>query len=155
MRRLIAATLAISSILLVGYPAAAAPPRVSVSAELRCLEGGGIAIEITIENTGRQIARIDPDFHLLVETIRKGRQPGVVLFVFPAPGFDRIPPGGSRTFLLTAGEPFEGEPAIDFSGPRIILEIEVWLRGRDHPVVRTLTYPGCAPIGRQSRSSNR
>ncbi|HEX6579590.1 MAG TPA: hypothetical protein VF195_01785 [Actinomycetota bacterium] len=149
MRRLIATILTISFALLTGHPATAVPPRVSVSAELRCLEGGGIGIDLTIENTGRRIARIDPDFHLLVQTIRKGRQPGVVLFVFPAPGFDRIPPGESRTFLLTAGEPFEGEPAIDFSGPRIILETEVWLRGRDNPVVRTLTYPGCAPIGRQ------
>jgi hypothetical protein len=145
MRRLIAATVAAAAFTTMASPAAAAPPRVAVSAEVRCLDPGGIAIDLTFENTGRRVARIDPDFHVLIETIRKGRQPGVVLFVFPAPGFDRIPPGESRTFLLTAGEPFEGEPGIDFSGRRMIVDVEVWLRHREHPVVRTLTFPACEP----------
>jgi len=149
MRRLIAATVAAAAFATVASPAsAAAPPRVAVTAEVRCLDAGGISIDLTFENTGRSVARIDPDFHVLIETIRNGRQPGAVLFVFPAPGFDRIPPGESRTFLLTAGEPFEGEPATDFSGSRIVIEVEVWLRGREHPVSRTLTYPACpVPAG--------
>jgi hypothetical protein len=70
-----------------------------------------------------------------------------VLFVFPAPDFDRISPGESRTFLLTAGEPFGGLPATDFSGRRIIIEVEVWLRARPYPVSRTVTFPGCPPGG--------
>jgi hypothetical protein len=143
MRRFIAATVVATAFTAIASPVGAAPPRVAVSAEVRCLDGGGIAIDLTFENTGRRVARIDPDFHVLIETIRQGRQPGTVLFVFPAPGFDRIPPGESRTFLLTAGEPFEGEPATDFSGSRVIIEVEVWLRGREHPVSKTLTYEGC------------
>jgi hypothetical protein len=146
MRRFIATALAAAAFMAVAAPASAAPPRVAVSAEVRCLGEGGIAIDLTFENTGRRTARIDPDFHVLIETVRKGRQPGAVLFVFPAPGFDRIPPGESRTFLLTAGEPFEGVPAMDFSGSRIVLEVEVWLRGREHPVSKTLTYPACPTV---------
>jgi hypothetical protein len=148
MRRLIATALAVAAFTAIASPALAAPPRVAVSAEVRCLEEGGIAIDLTFENTGRRTARIDPDFHVLIETVRKGRQPGAVLFVFPAPGFDRIPQGESRTFLLTAGEPFEGEPATDFSGSRIVIDVQVWLRDREHPVSKTLTYPACSvPAG--------
>jgi hypothetical protein len=146
MRRFIATTVAAAAFTAIASPASAAPPRVAVSAEVRCLEAGGIAIDLTFENTGRRTARIDPDFHVLIETIRRGPQPGAVLFVFPALGFDRIPPGESRAFLLTAGEPFEGEPATDFSGSRIIIEVEVWLRGREHPVSKTLTYPACPAL---------
>jgi hypothetical protein len=145
MRRFIATAFAGAAFMAVAAPASAAPPRVAVDAEVRCLEAGGIAIDLTFENTGHRTARIDPDFHVLIETVRKGRQPGAVLFVFPAPGFDRIPPGESRTFLLRAGEPFEGQP-IDFSGSRIVIEVEVWLRGREHPVMKTLTYPACPAV---------
>ena len=147
MRRLLMAALVTSTLTLLPGIAHAGPPRVAVSAEVACLIDGGISIDLTVQNTGSRLARIDPDFHLLVETIRRGRQPGVVLFVFPAPEFARIPPGESRTFLLTAGEPFEGFPATDFSGSRIIVEIEVWLRGREHPVTRTLTFSACPPAG--------
>jgi hypothetical protein len=146
MRRLLVATLAAGIVALVPGIAGAAPPRVAVSAAVGCLSGGGISIDLTVENTGSRVARIDPDLHVLIETIRMGRQPGVVLFIFPGPGFDRIPPGESRTFLLTAGEPFDGLPATDFSGRRIIIEVEVWLRARAHPVSRTLTFAGCPPL---------
>jgi hypothetical protein len=105
-----------------------------------CLRDGCVAIDLTLENPGPLPARIDPDFHLLIEPVRAGgRQLGVVLFVFPAPDFARIAADEVRTFLLSAGEPLDGEPAIDFSGKRILLEVEVWLRHRAHPVVRTLS----------------
>jgi hypothetical protein len=146
MRRFIGIILATAAFSAIASPVSAAPPRVAVSADVSCLDEGGITIDLTFANTGRRVARIDPDFHVQIETVRRGRQPGVVLFVFPAPGFARIPPGESRTFLLTAGEPFEGVPATDFSGSRIIIEVEVWLRGRDHPVSRTLTYPACPAL---------
>jgi hypothetical protein len=121
---------------------------------VNCLVAGGLGIDFKVSNTGTRTVRIDPDLHLLIETVRRGgRQPGVVLFVFPAPGFDQIPPGESRTFLLTAGEPFEGEPAIDFSGRRLILEAEVWLRGRERPVARTLTFPACGAVSLASHPS--
>jgi hypothetical protein len=136
---LVAATLAS----LPGVASAAGPPVVRIGADVTCLTDGGIAIDLTVENRGSRVAHIDPDLHLLVEAVRRGRQPGVVLFVFPAPGFDVIPPGESRTFLLTAGEPFEGEPAIDFSGSRVLIEVEVWLRHRAHPATRTLSFSAC------------
>jgi hypothetical protein len=147
MRRLLAASLLASAFTLLPGLAHAAPPRVAVSAEVACLTDGGISIDLTVENTGSRMARIDPDLHLVVEAIRRGRQPGVVLFVFPVPDFARIPPGESRTFLLTAGEPFEGFPATDFSGSRILVEVEVWLRGREHPVTRTLAFSACSRAG--------
>ena len=143
-QRLAVLLVVISIIALPSTAGATTPSRVRVHAELSCLVAGGIGFDLTIENNGSRVARIDPDFHLVLEPVRAGgRQPGVVLFVFPAPDFSRIPPGESRTFLLTAGEPFEGEPAIDFSGRRIIAEVEVWLRGREKPVTRTLTFPAC------------
>ena len=123
---------------------AASPPQVRVSAAVSCLPLGGLGIELTVQNRGSRVVHIDPDLHVLIEIVRAGgRQPGVVLFVFPAPDFARIPPGESRTFLLTAGEPFEGEPAIDFSGSRILIEVGVWLRDRQHPVTRTFSRPAC------------
>ena len=127
---------------------AVGPPRLRIEAAVSCLPQGGLSIDLTFENRGGRTARIDPDFHLLIEPIRSGgRQPGVVLFVFPVPEFARIPPGESRTFVLTAGEPFEGEPAIDFSGKRILIELEVWVLHRQHPIVRTMSYPACGPVG--------
>ena len=67
----------------------------------------------------------------LIELVRvSGRQPE-----HPAEGEPHVP--------LTAGEPFEGEPAIDFSGSRILVELEVWLQDRDHPLVRTLSVSAC------------
>jgi hypothetical protein len=127
-----------------GAASATRPPVVRIGGDLSCLAGGGIGIDLTVENRGSRVAHIDPDLHLLIETVRMGgRRPGVVLFVFPASGFDRIPQGESRTFLLTAGEPFEGEPAIDFSGSRILIDVEVWLRHRTHPATRTLSFPAC------------
>jgi hypothetical protein len=123
---------------------AASPPHLRVGAAVSCLPRGGLGIELTLENRGSRTAHIDPDIHLLIEPVRVGgRQPGIVLFVFPAPDFARIPPGESRTFLVTAGEPFDGEPAIDFSGARVLLELEVWLRHRKHPLTRTMSFPAC------------
>lgn len=144
VRATLATTLTAALLLMPGIAHAARPPQVSIHADVSCLAAGGLGIELRIENRGDRVARIDPDVHLLIETVRRGgRQPGVILFVFPAPGFQRIPPGESRTFLLTAGEPFDGQPAIDFSGRRILIEVEVWLSGRSHPVRRTLSFPAC------------
>jgi hypothetical protein len=128
------------------YPAEAfaAPPRLRIGGAVSCLPRGGIGFDLTLENPGSRAARIDPDIHLLIEPVRVGgRQPGVALFVFPAPGSAYIPAGESRTFRLTAGEPLDGEPPIDFSGNRILIEVEVWLRHRAHPLVRTLSFGAC------------
>jgi hypothetical protein len=58
--------------------------------DLRCDPVGGTVVANTLSNPGRRVARIDTDFRLKLEVIRQGRQPGNVLFVFPAPGWDRI-----------------------------------------------------------------
>lgn len=123
--------------------ATAATPRVRTDATLSCDPGGGARVTFTILNPGRVAVVLDPDFHLLLELIRRGRQPGVVLFVFPAPDFAKIPAGERRTFLLDMGTPDEGFPGIDLSGARLLLESEVWLRARSNPIVRTFTFPGC------------
>lgn len=146
IRKGLVITSLVATILPVGATGAfaVAPPRVRISAEVQCLPEGGIGIDLTLENEGTRVARIDPDIHLLIEPVRVGGpQPGVILFIFPAPNFARIPPGESRTFLLMAGEPFEGEPPADFSGSRILMELEVWLRHRDRPLTRTLSFPAC------------
>lgn len=135
--------LAIVIYLIPSGPAEAAVPRVRTYASLACVPGGGARVAFTISNPGRETVRLDPDFHLRLEVIRRGRQPGVILFVFPAPGFDEIPRGQSRTFLLDMGTPDEGSPGVDLSGARLLLGSEVWLEGRPNPVVRMVTFPGC------------
>ena len=132
---------------LLGVAAAApadAPPRVRLESQLVCLDAGGAEIRFTVSNAGGRTVRIDPDFHLQLEPVRKGgRDAGVILFVFPAPDFAVIQPEASSTFVLLAGEPFDGEPGVDLSGYRALLEAEVWLAGRSQPVRRTFTFPPC------------
>ena len=122
---------------------ASASVRLRTSADLRCVDGGGGILELSMENPGRDAVRIDPDFHVMLEIVRRGRQPGVVLFVFPAPTHATIPPGETRTFTLELGTPDESFPGLDLSGARLLLETETWLAGRTAPVVRTFSFPGC------------
>ena len=142
--RAIALTVAIVVPIGIAQPAAAGAAAVRLRATLTCSTGGGASIDFTVRNVGPRTVHIDPDFHLQLEPVRPGPvDSGVVLFVFPAPGWDRIPPGEERTFLLTAGEPFEGLPGTDLSGARLLLSAEVYLRGRPHPAVRTFAFPAC------------
>ena len=58
---------------------------------------------------------------------------------------DRLPPGEQRTFLLTAGEPFDGLPGIDLSRARVLLSAEAELRGaRIRPCGRSRSPRGPA-----------
>jgi hypothetical protein len=142
--RAVALSAAIVIPLAIAQPAFGGAAAVRLRATLACFAGGGAAIDFTIRNVGPRTVVIDPDFHLQVEPVRPGPvDSGVVLFVFPAPGWDRIPPGEERTFLLTAGEPFDGLPGTDLSGVRLHLSAEVYLRGRPHPAVRTFAFPAC------------
>jgi hypothetical protein len=145
--RAVALTAAIVVPLAIPQPAAAGGGAVRLRAALECIAGGGAAIDFTIRNVGPRAVHIDPDFHLQLEPVRPGPvDSGVVLFVFPAPGWDTIPSRGERTFLLTAGEPFEGLPGTDLSGARLLLSAEVYLRGRPHPAVRTFAFPACPAL---------
>lgn len=144
MRKVIAIALAIASLSLAA-PASARGAGVRLSADLACFDSGGVHISFTIENLGPRRIRIDPDFHLILRARRVGDDVGAIAFVFPAPGFDVVPSGESRTFELDLGEAFEGLPGTDLSGLRLHLEAEVWLRGRSNPAVRTFSYPACDP----------
>jgi hypothetical protein len=127
-------------------PAAGRPAAVRLRATLACIEGGGAWIGFTVRNVGPRTVRIDPDFHLQLEPVRPGPvDTGSVLFVFPAPGWERIPSGEERTWVLSIGEPFEGLPGVDYSGARLLLSAEVYLRGRPHPAVRTFAFEACPP----------
>lgn len=144
--RAIALTVAIVVPIGIAQPAAAGAAAVRLRTTLTCIAGGGAAIDFTVRNVGPRTVHIDPDFHLQLEPVRPGPvDSGVVLFVFPAPGWERIPPDEERTFLLTAGEPFDGLPGTDLSGARLLLSAEVYLRGRPHPAVRTFAFPACPP----------
>ena len=117
-----------------------------LTADLACLRDGGAGVTFTIRNLGRAPLEIDADFHLGLELVRAGgREPGPIVFVFPAPGFEVIPPGEERTFGVPMGdaEPGSGEPGVDLSARRLILGAEVFFEGRDRPVRRHFSFPGC------------
>ena len=144
MRRLVVVATTLTT-LLMAHPATANPAAVRLSGALRCLAAGGAHISLTIENVGPRRVVIDQDFHLQVNVTRPGPDVGMIAFVFPAPGWARIPPGGSRTFELDLGEGFEGEPGTDLSGLRLHLEAVVFFVNRPHPAVKTFSFPACAP----------
>ena len=128
----------------VGQGSQAAPVR--LIADLACLRDGGAEATFTIRNLRRAPLTIDGDFHLGLEPVRAGgRAPGPIVFVFPAPGFGVIPPGEERTFVVPMGdaEPGSGEPGVDLSARRLVLGAEVFLEGRDRPVRRHFSFPGC------------
>lgn len=128
-------------------PANAGAAGVRLSADIGCLPSGGAHVSFSIENLGPRRLRIDPDFHLRLNATRVGDDVGTIVFVFPAPGWDVIRPGASRTFEIDMGEASEGLPGTDLSGLRLHLEAEVWLAGRAHPAVRTFSFAACDPPG--------
>jgi hypothetical protein len=130
--------------------AASSRPTVAAKlmADLACRSSGGADVTFTIQNRGRDALHIDGDIHLTLEVRRSGEPPsGTAVFVFPAPGFDVIPVGESRTFLIPMGDAIpEAEiPGTDLSGIRLRLEAEVWFAGRDRPVRRDFAFPACPP----------
>jgi len=118
--------------------------RVRLDAGLTCLAGGGATVTLTIRNEGTETVVLQGDFHLFLEKVVRGGHEGAgVVFVFPAPGFNTVAPGGEVTFQVPIGESIEGEPGSDLSGHRLVLEVEVFLAGRGQPLVRHFVFPGC------------
>lgn len=144
-RRVLSVTVALLALTPLMRPAAAAPAaRLAIEPRLTCANGGGAHLALTIVNDGTRRVTIDPDLHLRLEIVGPhGRRPGVIIFLFPSPGWDRIPPGGERTFLIDLATPFEGEPGLDLRGARLLLEVQIWLRGASRPWERTQTFPAC------------
>ena len=138
-----------SVLLNVGAPAAiAAPVRLTLDASLTCQAGGGAEVAFTITNHRAAEQHLRGDFHLFLGAVRAGGLKLVsALFVFPAPGFDTIGPGEERTFVLPFGTaiPEAGEPGIDLSARRLVLDADVFVDGRDPAIHQTFTYPGCRP----------
>jgi hypothetical protein len=111
--------------------AAEPDPVADLSAELTCLTHGGAQVHFTVRNVSDHRIRISPDFHIDLSGWGPGGHRGYgVLFVFPAPGFDRIPAGEERTFVL------------DFDSLRLVLRAEVFF-SRDPSVFERLGFPGC------------
>jgi len=119
---------------------------VRLFADLSCDPGGGANVTFTVRNTGKRTLTIENDFHLFLDRVGPGgREPASAVFVFPAPGFQVIAPGAEKTFLVPMGTGEAGEPGIDLTARRLILEAEVFFEGRQRPVVRHFTFPGCDP----------
>ncbi len=120
----------------------AAPVR--LLADLACTEHGGAEVTFTVRNLGRETLEIDPDFHLSLSAVRPGGPELIgIVFVFPAPGFDVIAPGGESTFIVPIAAAEPGEPGATLQGRRLLLEAEVFLAGREHPARRIFSFPGC------------
>ena len=120
----------------------AAPVRLLAS--LTCVEGGGAEVTFTVRNLGRESLDINPDFHLSLTAVRPaGPEVVGIVFVFPAPGFDLIPPGGKSTFIVPIATADPGDPGASLQARRLLLEAEVFFAGRDHPARRVFSFPGC------------
>jgi hypothetical protein len=118
--------------------------RVRLSADMDCLPRGGAGVTFTIGNAGRTTVALDGDFHLELTKVTAYGPEGVgIVFVFPIPELSVIAPGKASTFLVDIGAPFEGEPGVDLTARRLVLEAEVFIEGRKHPVRRFLGFPGC------------
>jgi hypothetical protein len=123
--------------------AAEPDPVADLSAELTCLTHGGAQVHFTVRNVSDHRIRISPDFHIDLSGWGPGGHRGYgVLFVFPAPGFDRIPAGEERTFVLDFGVELDGEPSVEIDSLRLVLRAEVFF-SRDPSVFERLGFPGC------------
>ena len=122
------------------------PARVRLLATLACVEGGGAEVTLIIRNMGRETVEIQGDLHLTVTAVGPGgREPVAVLFVFPAPDFRVIPPGGEQTFIIPVSTADEGgQPGSELRARRLLLEVEVFFAGDKHPTRRQFSFPGCS-----------
>jgi len=121
----------------------AAPVR--LLADLTCAPGGGANVTFTVRNLGHRTLTIKNDFHLFLDKIGPGgRESAMAAFVFPAPDFEVIAPGAAKTFLVPMGTAEAGEPGVDLSARRLLLEAEVYFEGRDKPARRLFSFEGCA-----------
>lgn len=115
---------------------------VHMDATLACVAGGGASVTFTVRNLGHATLTIHDEFDLALSAVRPGGpQPVALAFVFPAPGFDVIAPGESKTFIVPIGG--DGESSVSLQAKRLLLDATVWFEGRSQPVTRTFTFPGC------------
>ena len=121
------------------------PTPVKLSADLECAPGGGANVTFTVRNIGKRTLTLEDDFHLFLDKVGPGgREPVIAAFVFPAREFKVIAPKAAKTFLVPMGTGEEGEPGVDLSARRLLLEAEVFFEGRDKPVRRHFSFEGCA-----------
>ncbi len=117
---------------------------VRLHAALTCVSGDVVNLTFTIQNIGHRTLTIDSDMHLyFAKVTRGGPQLATILFMWPAPDFKVVPPGQSRTFMT--GPVLIEEPGTQVgpSARRLLLEAEVRFVGRDKPVRRIFSFPGC------------
>lgn len=115
--------------------------------ELECLEQGGATFHLTVRNPGTKPLDIKNDFHVTTERIRaKARRVLVVLFVFPAPTHEVIPPGEERTFLLGIGDGIDDAEPMDLRAKSIRIETEFWFENHGHVYRRYMSFPGCNKV---------
>jgi hypothetical protein len=152
MRRLgLIALVAVSLVVLIAGAALARPADartqaapVRLLADLACARSGGADVTFTVRNLGHRTLTIENDFHLFLDKVGPGGRESVsAVFVFPAPGFEVIPPGKKKTFVVPIGTAEEGEPGVDLSARRLLLEAEVFFEGRERPVRRLFSFEGC------------
>src|SRR5215207_2627054 len=156
MRRRVIVALAVGVVVLLALSAGASlaspiavvhqsqPTRVKLLADLECAPGGGANVTFTVRNIGNRTLTIEDDFHLFLDKLGPGgREPAVAVFVFPAREFEVIAPGAAKTFLVPMGTGEEGEPGVELSARRLLLEAEVFFEGRDKPVRRHFSFEGC------------
>jgi hypothetical protein len=121
------------------------PAPVKLFTNLRCAPGGGANVTFTVRNVGQRTLTIKDDFHLFLDKVGPaGREPAIAAFVFPAPEFKVIRPGAQKTFLVPMGTSEEGEPGVDLTARRLLLEAEVFFEGWGKPVRRHFSFEGCA-----------
>ncbi len=147
MRKWLVGVLFPAALVATGPPAAAAGDAapVRIFSSLSCHQGGGADLTLTVRNLGSEALRIDQDFHVFLSRVRPGRPELLsILFVFPAPTHQVVPPHDQVTFLLQAGVGEEGEEGLDLRARRLFLDVEFFFEHRDRPVERHFSYPGCS-----------
>ena len=119
--------------------------RTSLLADLTCARGGGANVTFTVRNLGNRPIRIKDDFHLVLEKVEPGGRELVgAVFVFPVPEFALIAPGSASTFVVPIGTKDPGQTGVNLrNARRLLLEAEVFFKGREQPVRRQFSFAGC------------
>ena len=124
--------------------ASAAPaPAVRITAEPICQPYGGLDVTLTVTNLGKQTIQAW-DLQAFLGAVQPGGPEGRgALFLTLAPDFGTIEPGESNSILLQFSGRDPSEPAPAAEVRRLILGIELYIVGRDQPIVRHFSFPAC------------
>ncbi len=121
--------------------AAAAPLR--IRAEAVCRSDGGLDVTLSVTNLGQQTITAR-SLHAFLEVVRPGGPEGVgALFFTLAPDFGTIRPGDTNELLLQFDPSEPGIPVGGVGAKRLMLGIELFVAGRDRPIVRHFSFPAC------------